>query len=127
MSQNNIIYQIHCSTPLNKNNINLLLIQLAAVWFPIISSKVRTLECGHKHLVLLSPPASSAARSHPPLTLPRVPIDQCVAPRSMALWEWEHMHMMKEPMPQTKVFIPYKHEDNIITHRMNPPLDRLVG
>jgi hypothetical protein len=49
MSQNNIIYQIHRSTPL--------FIQLVVVLFPIISSNVGALEHGYKHLVLLSPPA----------------------------------------------------------------------
>jgi hypothetical protein len=32
----------------------------------------------------------------------------------MALWEV--LHQMKELTPPTKVFIPYKREDNIITH-----------
>jgi hypothetical protein len=31
------------------------------VWFPIMSSKVPTIELGHNHLVLLSPPACPAA------------------------------------------------------------------
>jgi hypothetical protein len=60
-------------------------------------------ECRYKHLVLMSPPACSAARSRPPLMFPHVPKDQCLAPRSMALWEV--LHVGKEPMPPTKLLI----------------------
>jgi hypothetical protein len=45
----------------------------------------------------MSSPACPAARSHPPLMLPRVPNDQRLAPRSMALWEVLHG---KELTPQ---------------------------
>jgi hypothetical protein len=83
------------------------------MWFPIMSS-IPTLELIYKHLMLLSPPACLTARSHPPLILPPVPIDQRLAPRIMALWEV--LHWMKESMPPTKDLIPYKHEDSIVTH-----------
>jgi hypothetical protein len=54
-------------------------------------------ECRCKDLVIMSPPACAAARSHPPLMLPHVPKDQRLALWSMALWEDLHG---KEPMPQ---------------------------
>jgi hypothetical protein len=59
----------------------------------LISSKPwlwRVGECHCKHLVLMSPPACLATRSHPPLMLPHVPKDQRLAPQSMALWEVLH-------------------------------------
>jgi hypothetical protein len=71
----------------------------------LISSKpwlLRVVECRCKHLVLMSPPACPAARSHPSLILPHVPKDQRLAPWSMALWEVLHG---KEPTPRTKLLI----------------------
>jgi hypothetical protein len=59
-------------------------------------------ECCCKHLMLMSPPACPATRSHPPLMLPHIPKDQRLAPRSMALWEVLHG---KELMPPTKILI----------------------
>jgi hypothetical protein len=59
-------------------------------------------ECHCKHLVLMSLLACPTARSHPSLTLPRVPQDQRLAPRSMALWEVLHG---KEPMPPTSYLL----------------------
>jgi hypothetical protein len=76
-----------------------------------------------KHLVLMSPPACLAARSHPPLMLPHVPKDQRLAPRSMALWEVLHG---KEPTPPTKLLIPFKRNDSLPTHQMDPLSDRSV-
>jgi hypothetical protein len=92
----------------------------------LISSKLwlwRVGECRCKHLVLMSPPACLAARSHPPLMLPRVPKDQRLAPRSMVLWEVLHD---KEPTPPTKLLIPFKCDDSLPTHQMNPLSDRSI-
>jgi hypothetical protein len=89
----------------------------------LISSKPwlwRVRECRYKHLVLMSQPACSATRIHPPLMLPRVPKDQRLAPQSMALWEVVHD---KEPIPPTKLLIPFKHDDSLPTHRTNPLTD----
>jgi hypothetical protein len=82
----------------------------------LISSKSwlwRVGACRCKHLVLMSPPACPAARIHPPVMLPRVPKDQCLAPQSMVLWE---VLQDKEPMPPTNLLIPFKHDDSLPTH-----------
>jgi hypothetical protein len=82
----------------------------------LISSKPwlwRVGECHCKLLVLMSPPACQAARSHPPLMLPRIPKNQCLAPRSMALLEVLHG---KEPTPPTKLLLPFKRDDSLPMH-----------
>jgi hypothetical protein len=92
----------------------------------LISSKLwlwRVGECHCKHLVLMSPPACPAARSHPPLMLPRVSKDQCLAPQSMALWE---VLLGKEPTPLTKLLMPFKRHDSLPTHQTNPLSARSV-
>jgi hypothetical protein len=78
-------------------------------------------ECHCKHLVLMSPPACPDARSHPPLIIPRITKDQRLAPRSMTLWEV--LHVGKEPMPPTKLLIPFKRDDSLPTHQTDPLLD----
>jgi hypothetical protein len=80
-------------------------------------------ECRCKDLVIMSPPACAAARSHPPLMLPHVPKDQRLALWSMALWEVLHG---KEPMPPTKLLIPFKHDDNLPTYQTDPLSDHPV-
>jgi hypothetical protein len=80
-------------------------------------------ECRCKHLVFMSPPACPAARSHPPLMLPRVPKDQRLAPRSMALWDVMHG---KELTPPTKLLIPFKHDDSLSMHRTDPLSDHPI-
>jgi hypothetical protein len=80
-------------------------------------------ECRCKHLVLMSPPACPAAQSHPPLMLPRALKDRCLAPRSMTLWEVLHG---KEPTPPTKLLIPFKRDDSLPMHRMDPLSDHPI-
>jgi hypothetical protein len=125
MSQNNIIYQIHCSTPRNKNNINLLFIQLADVWFPIISSKVRALERGHKHsgaLVSTSMPGyTKSSTSH---SFTRSYRSALGTTKYGIVGGPAQDERINAP---TKVFIPYKHEDSNLMHRMNPLSDHRVS
>jgi hypothetical protein len=92
----------------------------------LISSKPwlwRVGECCCKHLVLMSPPACPATRCHPPPMLPRVPKDQRLAPHSMALWEVLHG---KEPSPPTKLLIPFKRDDSLPMHQIDPFSDRPI-